>query len=107
MLNEETCLSAARNSSFICNLSELFSLNQLICKPTRVMFSTSTLIDHISTTCIDSIIDSRVHKVTLSDLYIDSCKRKVNVGLCGYHKLIITRNMTHFNRNTFGRYFKY
>ena len=64
LLNEKTCPSAASNSSFIRNLSELFSLSHLICESTRVMLSISTLINHISITCIDGIIESGVHKVT-------------------------------------------
>ena len=36
-----------------------------------------------------NILESGVHKVSLSDHYMVFCKRKVNAGLGGSHKLII------------------
>ena len=51
-----TCLSSARNSRCIRNRYELFSLQQIIREPTRVILTTSTLIDHISMTWIDNIL---------------------------------------------------
>ena len=56
LLNEKICPSAANNSRCIRNLYELFILSQLICELMRVMLTISTLIDHISTTCIDNIL---------------------------------------------------
>ena len=101
LLNEKTCSSAANYSRYIRDLYELLRLNQLICKPTRVTLTTSTLIDHISTTCIDNIFESGMHKVSLSDHYRVFCKRKVNAVLGVGHKLVITRNMKHFDKNAF------
>ena len=89
LLNEKTCPSAANNSRYIRNRYEFFSRNQLISELTRATLITSTLIDHTSTTCIDNILDSGVHKVSLSDYYMVFCKRKVNAGLGGGHKLVI------------------
>ena len=53
---EITCLSLAENCRHISNLYDLFSLKQIINEPTRVALTTSTLIDHISTPCIDNIL---------------------------------------------------
>ena len=76
LLNEKTCPLAARSSRYICILYELFSLNQLIYEPTRVTLTTSTLIGHIYTTFIDNILESGVHKVSLSDHYMDFVDEK-------------------------------
>ena len=102
-MNEKTCPSAANNSRYIHDLYELFSRNKLICKPTSVTLTTSTLVDHTSTTCIDNILESGVHKVSLSQHYMVFCKRTMNAGLGGGHKLVITRNMKHFDKNAFLR----
>ena len=97
---EITCLSLTENSRHISNLYDLFSLKQIINEPTRVPLTTSTLIDHISTSYIDNILESGVHKVSMSDHYMVFCKRKLNAGHGG-HKMVVPRNMKHFNESAF------
>ena len=50
------------DSRHMCNLYELFSLKQLIEEPTRVTLNTSTIIDHIATTCARDITKSACMK---------------------------------------------
>ena len=42
----------------LLNMYQPFSLKHIIKEPTRVTLLTSTLIDHIATTCTDNILDS-------------------------------------------------
>ena len=62
---------------------------------------TSTLIDHIATTCTDNILDSDVHKVALSDHYMVFCNRTLDSAVSGSHKMIVARNMKNFNQEAF------
>ena len=94
-------ISSDSNAKHLINLYQLFSLKQIIKEPTRVTLTTSTLIDHIATTCTDNILDSGVHKVALSDHYMVFCKRKLNGAVGGGHRMIITRNMKNFNQEAF------
>ena len=94
-------LPSDSNSRNILNLYQLFCLKQLINEPTRVTLTTSTFIDHIATTCTDNILDSGVHKVSLSDDYKVFYKRKLKAVVDVGHKLIITRNMKKFNHEAF------
>ena len=89
------------NSRRIQRLYEMFSLQQIIKEPTRVTLTTSTLIDHIATSCIGSILEAGVHKITLSDHYIIFCMRKLNAFNSSGHKTIRTRNMKKFNEEAF------
>ena len=74
---------------------------QTLSEPTGVTLTTSTLIDHISTSCIDNILESEIHKISLSDNCMVFCKRKLNAGIGGGHKLVVTRNMKHFSESAF------
>ena len=78
------------------NISVIFMsysvLANLICEPARVAFTTSNLTDHMSTTYIDNILESRVHKVSLSGHYMVFRKRRRNAEIGGGHKMVITRN---------------
>ena len=65
------------------------------------MLTSSTLIHHIATTSIDNIIESGVHKVSLSDLNVVFCKRKLNGAVGVGDKLVTTRNMKNFNEKSF------
>ena len=58
----------------IVNLYELFSFKQLV-EPTRVTLETATIVDHIATTCARNIVESGVHKVSLSDHFMVYCIR--------------------------------
>ena len=63
---------------------DLFSFKQPIQEPTRVSLTTSSLIDHIATTCLNNIVYSGVLQVSMSDHYLVYCLRKLN----GAHKKI-------------------
>ena len=60
------------------SLYELFNFEQLINEPTRVTLNTSTIIDHIATTCARNILKSGVHEISLSDHFLVYCIRKFN-----------------------------
>ena len=89
------------DAKHLCNLYELFSLKQLIEEPTRVTLNTSTIIDHIATTCVRNIVDSGVLEVSLSDHYLVYCIRKFNGAVEKGHKMIKTRKMKNFNEDAF------
>ena len=85
----------------MCNLFGLFILKQLIEEPTRVTLNTSTIIDHIATTCARNITKSGVHEVSLSDHFMVYCVRRFNGAVEKGHKVIKTRNMKNFNEEAF------
>ena len=73
-----------------------------------VTLTSSTLIDHIHTTCVDSITASGVHKVSLSDHYLVFCARKLNAVIGVGDKQVTARRMKRYNEQAFsGRCFKY
>ena len=76
---------------------DLFSFKQFIQEPTRVSLTTSSLIDHISTTCPNNIVDSVVLQVSMSDHYLVYCLRKLNGARRKDHKVIKTRAMKNFD----------
>ena len=92
---------AENNSKHICSLYELFSLNQLIEEPTRVTLTSSSIIDHIATTSARNIIESGVHKVSMSDHYMVFCVRKFEGALKKDHKVDTTRSMKNFDKDAF------
>ena len=61
---------SASSSRHIRDLYQLFSFEQKIDEPTRVTLTSSTLIDHISTRCVDKITALGMHKLSLSDHYM-------------------------------------
>ena len=70
--------SIDNNSKHMLHLYELFSFNELVEEPTRVTLTTSSIIDHIATTCARNIVKSGVHEVSMSDHYMAYCIRKFN-----------------------------
>ena len=58
------------NSKHMLDPYELFSFKQLVDEPTRVTPTTSSIIDHIATTCARNIVKSGVHEVSMSDHYM-------------------------------------
>ena len=78
----------------VTSLYELLSFNQLIKEPTRVTLITSSIINHIATTCVRNIITSGVHDVSMSDHYKVYCIRKFNGAVEKGQKMIKTRKMT-------------
>ena len=61
------------NTGRILKRYELFTLQQINKEPTRVTITTSTLIDHIATSCIDNVLEAGAHKIALSDHYLIFC----------------------------------
>ena len=95
-------LSTEGNARHMCNLYELFSFTQLIEEPTRVRLSSSTIIDHIATTCPRKIVEAEVRKISfLSDHYMVYCTRKQNGSITKDHKMIKTRQMNNFIEGEF------
>ena len=89
------------NSKHMLDLYELFSFKQLVEEPTRVTLTTSSIIDHIATTCARNIVKSGVHEVSMSDHYMVYCIRKFNGAVEKDHKVIKTRKMKNFNEDAF------
>ena len=85
----------------LLSLYELFNFEQLINEPTRVTLNTSTIIDHIATTCARNILKSGVHEISLSDHFLVYCIRKFNGAVNKGHKMIKTRKMKNFNEEAF------
>ena len=92
---------AGNNSKHIRSLYELFSLKQLIEEPTRVTLTSSSINDHIATTSARNIIESGVHKVSMSDHYMIFCVRKFEGALKKEHKVVTTRSMKNFDKDAF------
>ncbi len=89
------------DSKHMLDLYELFTFKQLIEEPTRVTLNTSSIIDHVATTCAGNIVSSGVHQVSLSDHYMVYCIRKFNGALEKDHKLIKIRKMKRFDESAF------
>ena len=64
------------NSKHMLDLHELFSFKQLVEEPTRVTLRTSSIIDHIATTCARNIVKSGMHEVSMNDHYVSSSLSK-------------------------------
>ena len=71
---------------------DLFRFKQLIQEPTRISLTTSSLIDHIATTCTDNFVDSGVLQVSMSDPYLVYCLKFYGAQRKD-HKVIKTRSM--------------
>ena len=78
------------NYKHIGSLYELFSLKQLIEEPTRVTLTSSSIKDHIATTSARNIVESGVHKVSMSDHYMVFCVLKLEGAVKKDHKVITT-----------------
>ena len=70
--------------------------------PIRVTFSTFTIVDHIATTCARNIVNSGVHKISLSDHYLVYCTRKYNGAVEIGNEIIKTYKMKNFSVDAFG-----
>ena len=88
-------------AKLLSNIYNIYGLKQLIEDPTRVTSSSSTIIDHIATSCTSNIIESGVYEVSMSDHYMVYCIRKFNGAIARDHKIIKTRKMKNFNQDTF------
>ena len=83
------------------NIYDICSLKQLMKEPTRATCSSSTLIDHVTTSCSRNIIESGVHEVAMSDHYMVYCIRKFNGAIERDHKVRKSRKMKNFNPDAF------
>ena len=66
--------SVENNTRHMCDIYELFSLEQLINEPTRVTPSSATIIDHIATTSANNITQAGVFETSLSDHFVVFCE---------------------------------
>ena len=80
------------------DLYGLFSFKQLNEEPTRVTLNTSSIIDHVATTCVRNMVKSGVHEVFLSDHHMVCCIRKYNGAVEKGHKMIETRKLKNVNK---------
>ena len=89
------------NAKLLSNISNIYGLKQLIEDPTRATFGSSTIIDHIATSCTSTIIESGVYEVSISDHYMVDCIRKFNGAIARDQKILKTRKMKNFNQDAF------
>ena len=68
---------------------------------TSIACSSSTIIDHIVTSCVKNIIESGAYEVGMSDHYMVYCIHKFNGTVDSDHKIIKTRKMKNFNQDAF------
>ena len=87
------------NTRHLCNLYDLYNFHQLITNPAPVSLSTSSIVDHIATTCGRNISDSGVRKVLMSDHYMVFRVSKFDGVLLKDRKIIKTQSMKHFAEN--------
>ena len=83
------------------NLYELFSFKQLIEDQTRITLATSSIIDHIATTCARNIVKSGVYETSLSDHYMVHCILKFHGAVVRGHRMIKTQRMKCFDEEAF------
>ena len=89
------------HSLHLLEIYNLFGLHQIIKSPSRETLTTTTLIDHIATSNASNIVNSGVHKTSLSDHYLIYCVRKFRGASKKQHKLISTRQMKNFDQTRF------
>ena len=85
------------DSGHMDSIYELFSFKQLIEEPTRVTLTSSTIIDHVATTCARNIAKLGVHEVSLSDHFLVYLVRKFNGAIKKGREVIKARKMKNFN----------
>ena len=85
----------------IVDIYDAYGLKQLITEPTRETTYTATLIDHIAVSNTNNIVESGVIKTAMSDHYLVYAIRKFQGGSKRQHKVIKTRQMKHFDENSF------
>ena len=86
----------------LCEISDLFGLQQLIIEPTRITESSSTLIDLIYTNYIDRVACSGVCHISISDHSLIYVYRKLYLAAFSKeHTTISHKNFQNFNRESF------
>ena len=89
------------NSGFWNRLTQMlniFNLQQLIDKPTRVTPTSSTLLDHIYANNSNNINQSGVIETGISDHFMIYCTRKVTRSQAGKCNSIKIRSMKHYSK---------
>ena len=90
------------------NLKRLFDLVQLIGAPTRIITSSSTLIDHIYSSNPDIVIEAKSHPCPISDHNIVYCRIRTTINrfnkptstrLCRIYRKISDENLIIFFSN--------
>ena len=90
------------NTRRLCEISDLFGLQQLITEPTRITESSSTLIDLIYTNYTDRVVCSGVSHIGISDHSLTYVYRKLSLTFPSKgHSTISYRNFQNFNRESF------
>ena len=79
----------------------LYGLEQLIKSPTRVICSTSSLIDHILTTFPERVSQQGIIDVGLSDHQLIYCTRKFSRTKLGTHKQIKFRSLKNYTAEAY------
>ena len=89
------------NAKHLSNTYNIYSIKQLIKDPARATCSSSTIIDHIATSCVKNIIESGLYKIGMSGNYMVYCITKFNGTVDGDYKILKTRKMKSFNQDAF------
>ena len=90
------------NTRRLCEISDLYGLQQLIIEPTRITESSSTLIDLIYTNYIDRVACSGVCHIGISDHSLVYVYRKLSLASSSKgHSTFSYRNFQNFNRESF------
>lgn len=84
----------------LVSLMENYQLSQVINKPTRITGTSSTLIDLFITNNPDSIVNSGVCTLSISDHNLVYAVRKIGIPRKN-PKYVETRNFKHFKANSF------
>jgi len=90
------------NTCRLCEISDLYGLQQLITEPTRMMQSSSTLIDLIYTNYVDRVVCSRVSHIGIGNHSLIHVYHKVSPDFPSKgHSTICYRNFRNFNHGKF------
>ena len=92
--------SGEHHTMCLVSLMENYQLSQVINKPTRITGTSSTLIDLFITNNPDSIVNSGVCTLSISDHNLVYAVRKIGI-LRKNPKYVETRNFKHFKANSF------
>ena len=76
---------------------DFFSLKQLITCPTRISYSSSTIIDHILTSYPDRVSQEGIINIGISDHQLIFCIRKTLKTKTGFHKQISFRSLKNYS----------
>ena len=80
------------NTRRLCEISDLYGLQQLITKPTRITESSSTLIDLIYTNYVDRVVCSGVSHIGISDHCLIYVYRKLSPDFPSKGQSYLTEN---------------